>query len=307
MFPETLFRIGGMSITIYEIMYGVGLVGVCLICLYTKKRFNISFLHYCIYIGISLVLGLVGARYMGEIHIEVIKLVTDGQVVPTSSMRTSGALILIPLGMLIVSPLLKHSFRVIMDFMAPGIFCFFTCAKLGCFLCGCCYGWHDDNGLYNKVAGDYVFPVQIYEAAFILLVTVMLVVLYVLENKGKVKLRCGALYPIGTIVYCITRFGWEKQRYYKYDIDYNFIFNISYWQLMLIIAAVLAIVWLIILYRVKMFSVIPEPRQYTIWQIREFTDNISGKIENCQRNRHKKKAQKHKAKADMLKKQQKKN
>lgn len=307
MFPETLFRIGGMSITIYEIMYGVGLVGVCLICLYTKKRFNISFLHYSIYIGICLVLGLVGAYSMGIVHDRLIAVLTNGEIYPHSGMRTTGALMLIPLGMLIVSPLLKHSFRVIMDFMAPGIFCFFTCAKLGCFLLGCCYGYPDENGVYNKRIGQYVFPVQIYEAAFILLVTVMLVVLYVLENKGKVKLRCGALYPVGTIVYSITRFLFEKKRHYKYDIDYNFIFNISYWQVMLIVASVLAIIWLIILYRVKKFSAIPEPREITIWQFRQFTDNISNKIDERSRSRHKKKAQKHKAKADMLKKQQKKN
>ena len=128
--------------------------------------------------------------------------------------------------------------------MTPGIFFILACSKIGCLLAGCCYGIADEHGVYNHNLDYLVFPVQLYESLCIFAVVAILIIIMCKRRK----VRYGALYPIGTILYSCTRFVWEEYRNHDHLVEKEFFLGLTYWQCWAIIAIIVSVIWLVILY-----------------------------------------------------------
>lgn len=243
MYPELV--IGSLTIDLYYTMYAVGFIGMFVMCLFSGKAYKVPKPRAVFYTLITFVCGVLGAKLMSKIYVPTLTAVSDGAYVPDSGVCLFGALMFLPVFMLLLSFVSGEKFRKLMDYMTPGIFFILACSKLGCLLGGCCHGFFsEDKGWYNHRAEAYTFPVQLYESLCTFAVTAILLI--IMCRRGKV--RYGALYPCGTILYCSARFVWENFRYYEFACEYEFFMGLTYWQCWALIAVIVSVIWLIVLY-----------------------------------------------------------
>lgn len=248
MFDEIV--IFGKTIELYNLMYVVGVVGMLLICLFTGKKYRFSKPKALIYTLATFACGVLGAKLMGKIYSFSLEKASGGEYIPSSGVCIFGALLFLPVFMIVVSFISRESYRALMDYMTPGIFFILCCAKFGCSLEGCCHGIADPNGIFNHRLDYRVFPVQLYESLCTLAVVVILLV--IISKRGKI--RYGSIYPIGSLLYCGARFIWENFRYYEHEIEKEFFIGLTYWQMWVIIITIISVVWLIILHKSNRFT-----------------------------------------------------
>ena len=130
----------------------------------------------------------------------------------------------------------KLPVRTMSDYIAPSAALFHCFGRIGCFLSGCCYGVESEHGIvfHDSVVeaanGVPRVPVQLYEAAFDL---VLAAVLWLLLWK---KLLKGKLFLLYLIAYAPARFILE---FWRGDEYRGFLFGLSTSQLIsiLILAA----------------------------------------------------------------------
>lgn len=92
-----------------------------------------------------------------------------------------------------------------LDLYAPGYAIALSISKLGCFFGGCCAGMECSFGVYNQLFQKVMFPVQLVESAFALIIF-----LFLLRYSKKAK--SGTVYPTYLILYSSTRFFSEFLR-----------------------------------------------------------------------------------------------
>lgn len=242
----------GHEISLYNSMYAIGAVGMLIICLLTAKKYGINKLKSLIYTVITFVFGVLGAKLMSVIYVAIMTSVSHGEYVPDSGVCLYGALFFLPVFMYILSLFVRERFRVLIDYMTPGVFLILAFSKIGCLLGGCCYGIADDNGVYNCNLTYKVFPVQVYESiCTFIVVAILLILLY----KAK-KRPMGILYPIGMITYSIFRIIWENFRYYEHECEKHFFLNMTFWQCCSVLSIIIGAVWIVIV--VKKFRECPD-------------------------------------------------
>lgn len=297
MFNE--ITLGSISIDTYKAMYVVGIIGMFVMCLLTSKKYKTNILRAVVYTVITFVFGVAGAKLMGVIYSNTMSAVSDGAYVPNSGVCIFGALMFLPVFMLILSLGSREKYRKLMDYMTPGIFFILGCAKFGCLLTGCCYGVADENGVVNHNLDYTVFPVQLYESICTFTVVAILIVIMLLRKGNSPKIRYGALYPIGTVLYCGCRIFWENYRHYDVEVEYDFLGSLTYWQHWAIIAIVVSVVWFVILYASKKYSECE--LEFKKIAIKDFADSFDKSISGKKRDKHAEKAKEHAKKAKELK------
>jgi len=117
---------------------------------------------------------------------------------------------------------------------------------VSCHYYGCCFGVPCTWGIYNETIDTTVFPVQLLEAAA-LLICYALCVLYMLYGKTY---KSGRGTSLALFLFAVTKFFIEFLRYHgpEYrDDEQNVLFGLSVVQLASIACVVLAIAWLFIL------------------------------------------------------------
>ena len=296
MYPDVLFSIGGFEIDLYMLMYLVGIAGMFVICILTRKKYDLSKLKAGVYTLITFVFGVLGAKLMGKIYAASLDAVTNGEYIPNSGVCIFGAIMFLPFFMLLLSLFVKETFRHLSDYMTPGIFFILACAKFGCFMEGCCYGVPSENGVYNHIIQCNVFPVQLYESICTFAVTAVLIVL-ALKSK---KIRAGALYPAGVIIYCSARLFWENFRYYGVEAEKDFFAGLTYWQCWSVAAVVFSAVWLVILYDSEKFRSCPLKKEAIGLFI--IADNITKKKDEKNKIKYRQNEKKYQEKAREIKK-----
>lgn len=104
------------------------------------------------------------------------------------------------------------------DTLCPALPFSVAVIRVGCFLQGCCYGapYHGPTGLYFRdpltqvpppLREHPLHPAQLYEAAFLLLLTGALLLL-----RGRVKMPPGWLGTLTVAAYCVYRFVMDFHR-----------------------------------------------------------------------------------------------
>lgn len=230
--------------TVYKLMYVVGFALMMVINLKTHKKYRLSTKNTVILTLITYVAGVVGAMIMSSVYSKIMYALGYDE---PASVAIFGAVVFTPLFMAITSLLFRQDWRRVIDMLAPGIFVILACAKLGCFLHGCCHGIECSFGVMSPKIGTTVFPIQAVEVFFMCFV-IAFSFWYPFKSNRYVK---GAVYPATTILYCFMRFFAEFFRYYEKPGQRDILFNMTFWQLCCIVVSVVCAIWLFIIHSKK--------------------------------------------------------
>ena len=237
-------------IPIYNLMIGIGIIFGVLVLDYRVKRNNINHIIeidlYCAVI-LSIIIGFFGAKifdlYYKQQTISIANLLNSG-------MTYYGGFIF---GIIIFSVYVlirKRSLFYMLNFVIPSMILVHAFGRIGCFLCGCCFGKPTDSflGVFfpdNSIPFHYyerhvrVYPTQLFESFF--LFTLFVVIIKIIPFR----LRLTAY----LIFYGLFRFFIEYLRG-----DYRgklFIKFMSPSQIISIIFVVLGLILYIILKNIK--------------------------------------------------------
>ena len=186
------------------------------------------------------------AAWMADIHLRLFPV-----LLASSNMRLYGPIFLLPLIMLLVFYSLGLRVTERLDTYTLPFYVMVCASKTACHVAGCCYGipyaWGIErsvsplSGFHFLSRSITVFPVQLFEAGTIAL----LVIVMFFYRNGK-HFKRGTLYPLTTLLYAITRFGWEFFRDYGVteQKQTNLLLGLNFWQLVSVAAIVLSIAWL---------------------------------------------------------------
>ena len=211
-------------------------------------RYQIQKKDAVLYTLYTYVCGIVGALLMGKIYSLVHSAFGYNE---GSSVAIFGAVIFTPF-LILLFPIKHKDWSRILDLLAPGILLILACAKLGCFVNGCCRGIVCSFGVRYLNETEKNFPVQLFE-----FITMLLVLLFTqLYIRKSTKFVSGTAYPITFASYSVTRFFWEFLRFYNPPDLRHIIFGMTFWQFccLLTLIVCLAIVAFLRLRQQKSFS-----------------------------------------------------
>ena len=243
-------NIFGKEISTMIITYALGGLFCFINFVLKREKYGYSKMRAILYALFFISIGMVELKLMGIIRSGALSLVSGGEYVPDTSVRIYGVVLFQPIVAYLVSIFSGDKFRKVIDSFTVETFAYFAFGKLSCHLKGCCYGFPFENGVHSIVYGGKVFPVQMCETISAVLVVAILVFL----ARDKFKLRTGSLFPIGTILYSIGRFGWEYCRYYDVEWEKNILFGMNFWQICCVFSIITSIIWLAILYKTPKYE-----------------------------------------------------
>lgn len=175
MLPNPIISIGKINVYMYGVMIAIGILG-CFIVLYTySKRFEIAekMVDFTFYNAIGAIVAGFGAAALFQATYNYIKNPSAGFRLG-SGITFIGGLIGGVGFFLIVYFLLKKKMGLRLINILPIAPCCITIAhgmgRIGCFFAGCCYGKPTNSFLGVKFPNlsEKVFPTQLYEAVFLL-------------------------------------------------------------------------------------------------------------------------------------------
>ena len=237
-------NIFGRQVSTLIVVYSIGGIIAAASFILKREKYNYSFRKALAYALVLIGTGMIELKLMGIIRTAVMTIVSSGEFSPKPSVRIFGAILFQPIVAFVLSRLTGDSFRRVIDSFAPETFLYFIVGKISCHLEGCCHGFPYEKGVESILYGGRVFPVQLCEAAS----TAVVVAILYLISKDKFKLRQGSLFPIGTIMYSVTRFFWEYFRYYDVVWEKEFFLGMNFWQTFCIISIIVSVIWLVVLY-----------------------------------------------------------
>lgn len=266
-------NIFGKEISTMIITYALGGLFCFINFVLKREKYGYSKIRAICYALFFISIGMVELKLMGVIRSGALSFVSGGEYVPDTSVRIYGVVLFQPIVAYLISLFSGDKFRKVIDSFAVETFAYFAFGKLSCHLKGCCYGFPFENGVHSIVYGGKVFPVQMCETISAVLVVAILVFL----TRDKFKIRTGSLFPIGTILYSIGRFGWEYCRYYVVEWEKNILLGMNFWQICCVFSIITSIIWLIVLYKTPKYeycSFEPDPEaigtkletKYYVWR-----------------------------------------
>ena len=203
MFPNTLFKIFGIEIDMYSILIAVGVVLCIIFTIWAMRRekYSRTARETIISIGfLSIVIGIFFAMLFQSFY-DFIKNPQEGFKL-TGRMTFIGGLLggvtayvlLYVLFVFAINPKLKEKnfFKAnmnkglfeLLQFVPISITIAHCLGRFGCFCAGCCYGVQTDAWYGVQFPGmhEKVIPTQLFEAIFLLVLTVVMLLLYVKFN-----------------------------------------------------------------------------------------------------------------------------
>ncbi len=227
-----------IKLIIYYLCIAVGGIISAVVDFYIGKKNGFSKDTLKTYIIFGITAGVLSAYLMGQLQNFIMSL-TEISFYP-SRLRIFGALLFLPLFFLIVTKLIGGDFGKITDIFTSGTFIMLGISKIGCAVYGCCYGIPFTYGVTTPFEDHRVFPVQLLESAFCLLIAAFS---YLLQNKKNH--RKGTVYPTALILYGVMRFFAEYLRYYS-PAEKTLFFGLSFWQMFSVISIIIGAVWIVI-------------------------------------------------------------
>ena len=256
MFPS--FELFGKTIGLYPLLSLAGLLLAGFIASRAAKKRGLDdnamlmmLLSICggLLVGSHLLYAITNARFIAELFrsrfqvitsfarfIDVISFIFGGSVF-------YGGLIGGMLAAALYARKAKVDFGAYSDAIAPSVPLFHVFGRIGCFFGGCCYGVECSFGFTftrspSEIAnGVSRFPIQLAEAAFNL---VIFIVLAYLQKNNRLKSRIFLLY---LIIYPVGRFILE---FWRGDEIRGFVFGLSTSQFISILLVIFASVMLLV-------------------------------------------------------------
>jgi phosphatidylglycerol:prolipoprotein diacylglycerol transferase len=221
-----LFEVGSITIYTYGFCIAVGaLSGFAYMYYAGKKEFGVSFDQSNNLFILLVLAGIIGGKLFLIFENPSYYISKPKNLISGSGFVFYGSL-------LTTIPLMLWYFRMIkvpalgmLDIMAIVTTIVHGCGRIGCFMAGCCYGLPTDSFLGVIFSDPYcqaeplnipLHPTQLYEATFIFLLLIFLVVL------KRRKSFNGQLFLIYLITYAIGRGIIE---FYRGDLERGFLFN----------------------------------------------------------------------------------
>ena len=238
------FEYFGLDFLLYPFFFKLGMFTVPVVLLFLRKRFRFSLLQYAFYSLFTLGFGFLSALITARIENGLLSLASHGNyALHFEWIRNYGIPIFLPLFLLIYCLLFRDAFRKLSDYIAPCVFSVMTFVKVGCVFQGCCYGAPDPNGIWNENLGYRTFPVQVYDALCMFVIAILCIILiYTLGKK-----HIGYVYPIGGILFALTKGFWESFRVHRTEWEQHYLGTpFTFWQYWMAILLVFSIIWLIL-------------------------------------------------------------
>ena len=234
----------GLSINMYKFFFYTALASVPAVLFALRKLFGFSIKQTVFYSAFTLVFGLAAARLTGILKQTMLGYASGGVYHDTEKLRNYGIPIFLPIFLLIFCLIGKKDFRLLSDYIASSVYSVMMFVKIGCTFWGCCYGEETEHGMWNALLQTRTFPVQLLDAitsAGILAVCIWLAV----KSKGKGN---GYIYPIGGILFALTKGFWEFFRVHESEYERSFLnTGFTLWQYWLLVLLIGCTVWLLIL------------------------------------------------------------
>ncbi|MBM3150755.1 MAG: prolipoprotein diacylglyceryl transferase [Chloroflexi bacterium] len=209
MYPQNLFSIAGIGFNLYIIFYALGVILALPLMFRLARERDIPASNVMPIWIISVAAAGLGGGAISWILGEVFDIVILG----ISATEWITAVILALAFYLWLLPWARGRVFRYMDVVFPPIALAVVFARIGCFLAGCCYGIPAENSWLavtfpagHPTAGIPVHPTQLYEAAGMLVVLALLLVL------RKVPAFDGKLVWVFLASYGILRFVVEFYR-----------------------------------------------------------------------------------------------
>ncbi len=233
----------GKEIETYDICFVAALMTIPVLFIALRKQFEFTKKQTVFYIVFTLAFGLLSAWLTALLKDAFLEWASSRLYIPDQTLRNYGIPIFMPLFFLMYCLLCRDRFKRIMDYLAPGVYSVMTFVKLGCTFAGCCRGEADEHGIMNVDLGYRTFPVQVYDMLTSLaIVIVCLVLIFTLRKKHE-----GYIYPIGGMLFAITKGYWESYRVHTNVWERDF-FNTGWtlWQYWMLVLFVGCLIWLIL-------------------------------------------------------------
>ena len=211
------YLFGSEALSMYGIMLAAGLLAAILLFKFIcnkKKVDDKTYTFYSLLAIISIAAGLGGAALFQSIYDMIAKAVAGEKVSFGYSGLTfmggliTGVIVFVAGATIFAKGQVKRNFFECASYGAPCIVLGHAFGRFGCFFAGCCYGKVTDSFLGIRFPGmsQKVYPTQLFEALFlVLLFAAMMVLLFRFKNY-KIQLP---LYGMG---YAVFRFLIEYVR-----------------------------------------------------------------------------------------------
>ncbi len=230
------------EINMYKLFFYLALASVPILLFATRKHYGYSIRRTAFYTSFTLCFGLVSAVLTAWLKKIMLSLADGAPYHDAERLRNYGIPIFLPVFLLLYCNIFKDDFKKLSDYIAPCVYSVMTFVKIGCVFWGCCYGKPDENGLWNAKLGYRTFPVQLYDSVTSLII-VMICLLLLWRMKKK---HFGFIYPIGGILFAITKGYWESFRVHESANEQSYYgTGWTLWQYWLLVLFVECAVWLI--------------------------------------------------------------
>lgn len=232
-----------LSINMYKLFFYLGLLSVPIFLFALRRKFSFSKKQALFYSIFTLAFGYLSAMITAYLKRILILWASAGTYYDSEPLRNYGIPIFLPIFLFIYCVIRKDNFKKLSDYIAPCVYSVMTFVKIGCTFWGCCYGVQDDHGIWNHFLGYKTFPVQVYDAlCSVGIVIVCLILIQKVRSKHE-----GIIYPIGGILFAVTKGFWEFFRVHETTYEKNF-FNtgLTMWQYWLIVLFIGCLIWIIV-------------------------------------------------------------
>ena len=216
----------GLTIPVFGLMMSLGMLAGLGLLLYTRRFRDFSEDDVMSAALWAILCGLLGAKILYWIT-ELKDILARPEIflsMLTQGFVFYGSLIGGVLGLVIYCRRNQKSFFALVDLFMPSLVLGQSLGRIGCFCAGCCYGAPTDSAwsvVYpagtGAPAGVPLIPTQLYESAFLFLLTVALVLLLKKNRKN------GLVFGWYAILYGVWRFIIE---FYRSD-DRGFVGSLS--------------------------------------------------------------------------------
>lgn len=220
-----------MSKLLYDIFFALGFFSVLLFVFISGRKMNVSSWK---------ILGVVLTVYpLAVLWMFVLYWIETGFFGGNNIVRV---FVYVPLIAYPIARVLKIPYNKVLSMVAFGPIAVQSTSHFGCIFEGCCYGYIQQWGLYNRVTGCLHFPIQPIEA-----IISLLIILYLLARaKKRNYVPDGLEYPLMLVIFGSTRFLCEFLR----DND-KLIWGISNLAFHALFMFVVGVVWIILAKRKK--------------------------------------------------------
>ena len=247
MYPYFLPELFKGHVTMYGLLLAIGLLcalGIFKLLCYIREVDDKSYSFYSLLGIIAIAGGLLGAYVFQAIYNAINNALTGANRSGGLTFMGGlifGVVIFVGATAIFAKGKVKRDFFECASLAGPCIVFGHVVGRLGCFCAGCCYGKPTDSslGIYFPELGYKAYPTQLYEAIFLFVLFVAMIVVLLVFDKYKPML------PIYGVGYSIWRFAIE---YLRDDDRGAFIPGLTPSQAQSILLLLVAIALIVLIY-----------------------------------------------------------